>query len=53
MKCGLNKINTKFTQQARWLGGIGVEFHPWGPRIKLCKWHCCDQCQNIDWMFYT
>ncbi len=40
MKYGLNKINTKlFTQQVGWHGGKGVEFHHWGPRIKLQKWH--------------
>jgi hypothetical protein len=38
MKCDLNKIKIKsFTQQMGWLGGKGVEFHPWGPRIKLHK----------------
>ncbi len=40
MKYGLNKINIRlFTQQVGWLGGKKVEFHPWGPRIKLHKWH--------------
>jgi hypothetical protein len=40
MKCGLNKINIKlFTQQMGWLGGKRIELHPWGPRIKLHKWH--------------
>jgi hypothetical protein len=40
MKYGLNRINIRlFTQQARWLGGKGVEFHLWSPRIKLYKWH--------------
>jgi hypothetical protein len=37
MKYGLNKINKSFTQQAGWLGGKRVEFHPQGPRIKLDK----------------
>jgi hypothetical protein len=22
-----------------WLDGKGVELHPWGPKIKLHKWH--------------
>jgi hypothetical protein len=40
MKYGLNRMNTKlFTQQVGWCGGNWVEFHPWGPRIKLHKWH--------------
>jgi hypothetical protein len=38
MKYGVNKINIiLFTQQVGWLGGKGVELHPWGPRIKLHK----------------
>jgi hypothetical protein len=38
MKYGLNKINIiLFTQQMGWLGGKGVEFHPWGLRIKFYK----------------
>jgi len=37
MKYGLNKI--KITQQVEWLGGKGVELHPWCLRIKLHKWH--------------
>jgi hypothetical protein len=33
-------VNIKsFTQQMGWLGGKGVEFHPWGPKIKLHKSH--------------
>jgi len=35
-------MNTRvFTQHAMWFGGEEVEFHPWGPKIKL---HHC----NID-----
>ncbi len=38
MKYCLNKINTKlFTQQVGWFGGKRVQFHPWGPRIKIHK----------------
>jgi len=38
MKYGLNKINTRlFTQQAGWFGGKGVQFHPWGLKIKFRK----------------
>jgi hypothetical protein len=38
MKYGLNKINIRlFTQQVGWLGDNGIEFHPWGSRIKLDK----------------
>jgi hypothetical protein len=38
MKYGLNKINiTLFTQQVGLFGDKKVEFHPWGPRIKLHK----------------
>jgi hypothetical protein len=38
MKYGFNRINIRlFTQQVRWLGGKEVEFHPWGPKIKLHK----------------
>jgi hypothetical protein len=38
MKYGLNRTNIKlFTQQMGWLGDKGIEFHPWGPRIKLHK----------------
>ncbi len=51
MKYGLNKINTKlFTQQVGWLGGKRVQFCPWGPRIKLHKWHywaTMEYCLNI------
>jgi hypothetical protein len=33
MKYGLNKINTKlFTEQVKWLGGKGIQFHPWGSK---------------------
>jgi len=40
MKYGLNRINiTLSTQKVGWLGGKGVELHPWGPRIKLYTWH--------------
>jgi hypothetical protein len=41
MKYGLNRINIRlFTQQVGWqLGGKGVELHPWGPKVKLHKWH--------------
>jgi len=40
MKYDLNKIKTKlFTQQVGSFGGKRVEFHSWGPRIKLYKWH--------------
>jgi hypothetical protein len=35
MKYDLNKI--KITHQVEWLGGKGVEFHPWCLRIKLHK----------------
>jgi hypothetical protein len=36
MKYGLNKINTRlFTQKVGWLGGKGIELHPWGPKFKL------------------
>jgi hypothetical protein len=32
MKYGLNWINIRlFGQQMGWLGGKGVELHPWGP----------------------
>jgi hypothetical protein len=35
---GVNRINVRlFTQQVGWLGGKGVELHPWGLRIKLHK----------------
>jgi hypothetical protein len=38
MKYGLTKINIKsFYNKVGWLGGKGVELHPWGPRIKLHK----------------
>jgi hypothetical protein len=38
MKYGLNKINSRlFEQQVGWLGGKGVQFYLWGPRIKLPK----------------
>jgi hypothetical protein len=38
MKYGLNIMKIRlFTQQVGWLDGKGVEFHPWGPRIKLHK----------------
>jgi hypothetical protein len=38
MNYGLNRIKIKlFTQQVRWLGGKGVELHPWGPKIKHHK----------------
>jgi hypothetical protein len=38
MKYGLNQINTKlFKQQVGWFGGKGIQFHPWGSRIKLHK----------------
>jgi len=31
MKYGLNRINIRlFKQPMGWLGGKGVEFHPWG-----------------------
>jgi len=40
MKYGLNKINIRlFTQQVGYLGGKGVELHPWDLKIKLHKWH--------------
>ncbi len=40
MKCGLNRIKNKlFTQQMGWFDGKKVELHPWGPKIKLHKWH--------------
>jgi hypothetical protein len=40
MKYGLNGINNRlFTQQMWWLGDKGIVFPPWGPRIKLHKWH--------------
>jgi len=36
MKYGFNKIHIKLlSQQGGLLGGKGVEFDPWGPRIKL------------------
>jgi hypothetical protein len=36
MKNDLNRINiTILTQKVGWLGGKGVELHPWGPRVKL------------------
>jgi hypothetical protein len=49
MKYGLNIIESKFfTQKVGWLGGKGVEFHPWYPRIKLHKWQIrCGQHWNI------
>jgi hypothetical protein len=38
MKYGVNRINIKlFTEQVGWLGGKAVEFHLWGPRVKLHK----------------
>jgi hypothetical protein len=38
MKYGLNRIKIRlFTQQVGWLGGKGILFHPWDPRIKLHK----------------
>ncbi len=40
MKYSLNKISIKlWTQQVGWLGGQGVELHPWGPRINFHKRH--------------
>jgi hypothetical protein len=40
MKYVLNRINTKlFTQQIKWLGGKGIQFHPYSPRIKLLRSH--------------
>jgi hypothetical protein len=51
MKYGFSRINIKlFTQQVRWLGGKKVEFHPWGRKIKLHKWHAFGQHWNIDWI---
>jgi hypothetical protein len=39
MKYGLNGINIQlFTQWMWWLGGKGIELHPWGLKIKLHKW---------------
>jgi len=26
-------------QQVGWLGGKGVDLHPWGSRISLHEWH--------------
>jgi hypothetical protein len=38
MKYGLNRIIIKsFTKKMGWLGGKGIQFHPWGPKIKLHK----------------
>jgi hypothetical protein len=49
MKYGLNKINNgSFTKQVRWLGSKKIQFHLWGPNIKLHKWHCCSQQWNTD-----
>jgi hypothetical protein len=37
-KNGLIKMKSKlFTQQVGWLGGKGIKFYSWGPRIKLYK----------------
>jgi hypothetical protein len=30
---------TFLLQQMGWLGGKGVNLHPWGSRINLHKWH--------------
>jgi hypothetical protein len=38
MKYGLNIIKIILSPQFGWLGGKGVEFHPWGLGIKLHKW---------------
>jgi hypothetical protein len=37
MKYGLNRIKIKLLTQVEWLGGKGVEFHPWGMTIKFQK----------------
>jgi hypothetical protein len=38
MKYGLNKINSgSFTQQVGWLADKEIQFHLWGPRVKLQK----------------
>ncbi len=40
MKYGFNKLHIELLPQQRGLlGGKGVEFDPWCPRIKLHKWH--------------
>jgi hypothetical protein len=48
MKYGLNIIiMILFTQQVGRLGGKGVELYPWGPRIKLHKWHAL--CSTLEY----
>jgi len=37
-----------FTQQGGWFGDKGIEFQPWGPRIKFTNDICCDQHWNVD-----
>ncbi len=49
MKYGLRL----FTQQVEWLGGKGVQFDPWDPKIKLHELHCNGQQWNIDRIFHT
>jgi hypothetical protein len=38
MKYGVHKINNgSFTEEMGWLGDKEIQFHFWGPRIKLQK----------------
>jgi len=40
----LNNMHiTILLYKVKWLGGEGVEFHPWGPRINFTNDMGCDQ----------
>jgi hypothetical protein len=49
MNYGLNRIHIRlFGQQVGWLGGKGIQFHPWVQGSKFANDMCCGQHWNID-----